>query len=163
MSKASKLKGRYLRIFTGEYGTDESALLPLALCTDTTVTLTADTEDEKTKDDSIAASPEVTATSWEASAETLYSLNGDGLDIVTAKLIEIFNAGQQVPVVIGAPTNYSDGDKPSEGWTNPYADDGALKGTAIITNLEASAPVDGSATCSITFTGVGTLTLVTSE
>lgn len=161
MAKASRLKGRNLMIFTGENGTDEDALVPLALCTNTTVTFTAETEDEKTKDDSIAANPEVTSTSWEATSEMLYAYDGGDIQLVTTELVEMFNAAAQVPVIIGIPTNKSDGDVPDAGWTVPASTEGSMAGTAIITSLEIDAPVEGKATCSITFTGVGSLDLIT--
>lgn len=150
VGKASKIKGKKMMIFV-----DGKAI---ALCTNSTLSISVDTGNNKTKDDGFASSPEPTGMSWDMKSENFASSDASRtLDQTSSALADMLLTQRLVDVAFGIPSNASDGELPDAGWTAPKTD--VYTGKAYVTNFEVTADVGDYAKCSITLTGVGDLKL----
>lgn len=131
-----------------------TSLIPVALSTNCTISLTANTADSATKDDGIFAASDVSGISWEISNESLHTVETRSIDWTYDTLFDKMVAGSPVDVCFGVPSNANTTGIPNVGWTSP----GTYTGKAIISSLELNGPVDGNATVSISLTGYGALT-----
>lgn len=151
MAQARKVKGKNFLIFVGGKA--------LALTTDTTLTLSAETADASSKDDGIWQKQDVGSMSWQAQNTSFYSVEEDRTaDVVGAQLMQTMLAGEPVDITVGVPTNASNDEVPEEGWTAPTTAFGTYKGKGIITELEIQGTNGEMATCSMTVQGYGQLT-----
>lgn len=101
-------------------------------------------------------SQDVDTLSWTITAEHFYAETADGKKF--ADLFAYYSAGTELDLKFGIAADSTNG-VPSGGWAAP-ATGTVLTGKAIITSLDVSAPVDDNASCSVTFTGKGPLTVV---
>lgn len=147
--KAKKVDGKDILIFIGGKA--------IALTTDTTLSLKADTQDTSSKDDGIDGEKEITQLNWSASNDSYYSADERTADVVGDDLMDAFWKREVVEVVVGTPTNKSDSEVPTEGWTAPTIS-GGWKGKAIITTFDLKATNGQKATCSLSLEGIGRLT-----
>ena len=153
-TQATKVRGKDLMLFL----TDGETTKAIALVTNSTISITANTNEYKTKDDTEDSAPEVESISWEATSESMYSVE-KGLDAqhTADSLIKIMLAKKLIGVALAqtsaAGTNTS---VPAGGWTEK---DGAflISGKAFITSLEVTATNGEYANVSITLTGKGSL------
>ena len=130
-----------------------TTLIPVALSTNCTISMTAETSDSGTKDDGIFAAANVSGITWEISNESLHTVESRTIDWTYDTLFEKMVAGNPVDVCFGVPTNANTTGVPDAGWTSP----GTYTGKATITSLELNGPVDGDATVSVSLTGYGAL------
>ena len=147
--KAKKVDGKDILIFIGGKA--------VALTTDTSLSLKADTQDTSSKDDGIDGEKEITQLSWSANNDSYYSADERTADVVGDDLMDAFWKREVIDVVVGTPTNKSDSEVPEGGWTVPTTSNG-WKGKAIITSFELKATNGQKATCSISLEGIGRLT-----
>lgn len=129
----------------------------IALATNHSLTISADTKETSSKDNGGKwQSSEVGILSWSMKSENLFSSEGNA-GITYQTLFEKMIARTPVTLVFALEKDYETkaDEVPTEGWT-PKTGFG-YSGSAIITNLEVSAPNDDKATFSVDFTGVGEL------
>lgn len=148
--KATQLRGRQLMVFIN----NGTASIPVALSTNCTISMNAETTDSKTKDDGIFSAADISGINWEITNESLHTVEARTIDWTYDTLFAKMVAAQPVTVVFGVPTNANTTGVPQAGWTSP----GTYTGEALITSLELNGPVDADATVSISLTGVGSLT-----
>ena len=148
--KATQLRGRQLMVFISNGQTT----LPVALSTNCTITMNAETTDSKTKDDGIFSASNISGITWEITNESLHTVESRTIDWTYDALFEKMTEAQPVDVVFGVPTNANTTGVPEAGWTSP----GTYTGKALITSLELNGPVDGDATVSLSLSGYGPLT-----
>lgn len=151
MAQAKKIRGKNFLIFV-----DGKAL---ALTTETTLALTGETQDGTTKDDGIWQAQDIAAMSWQAQNSSFYSADKDyTAGVVGAKLMELMLAAEPVDIVVGVPTNASNGEVPEAGWTQPEEGTyGTFSGKGVITELQLTGNVGEMAQCSMTVEGYGQL------
>lgn len=129
----------------------------LAYATSHTLTMTAETSAISTKDHGINTSNNVTALSWEVTAENLFT--DDEFDM----LDELYQLGEPIDIVLAKVSNFS-----TKGLVSTGGDVQAWQfdahnyrtGKAIISNLSVNANAGENATYSITLTGTGALTKI---
>lgn len=149
--KAKKINGKDLLIFIGGKA--------VALTTDTSLSLRADTVDAATKDDGLYDNQEIGKLGWSATNDSYYAVDSDAdAGKVGEELIDAMLAAEPVEVIWGSPANATKEDLPDGGWTVPT--DNAYKGTAIITQLDIKATNGQKATCSLSLQGQGPLTKI---
>lgn len=159
--KLSKIRGKHLMLFVGTAAGTRKAI---ALCTNSTLSLSAETEDIQTKDDAMAANPEISYISWEATSENYYTVGTETVQATSDMLMSLMINKTPVYVSFGQANNASDSDVPEGGWLD--ADITAIQpqyyeGIGLITSLEITAQNGEYATCNMTITGKGALTVVT--
>lgn len=133
----------------------------IALATNHTLTISADTKETSSKDSGGKwQTSEAGVLSWTMKSENLFSAEGTA-GLTYQALFEKMIARKPVDLVFSLEGNSTDLDDnkkdevPTTGWT---AKSGfGYTGKALITNLEANAPNGDNATFTIDFTGVGEL------
>ena len=146
------IKGSDLMVFVGGKS--------IALATSHSLTISADTKETSSKDSGGKwQTSEVGTLNWSMKSENLFSAEGtDGetYDALFSKMI----ARTPVTLVFALEKDYENkaDEVPSTGWT--AATGMGYTGSAIITNLEISAPNGDNATFSVDFTGVGAISKV---
>ena len=156
------IKGGDLMVFVGNKS--------IALATNHTLTISADTKETSSKDSGGKwQTSEVGTLSWSMKSENLFSANSDDKGETYATLFEKMIAREKVTLVFaleGNSPNLENGKldavptDASTGFWKPQKNMG-YTGSAIITNLEANAPNGDNATFTVDFTGVGELKKVT--
>lgn len=144
MAKAKKVKGKDLMIFVNDKA--------IALATNHTLKLTAETGDSSTKDSGDWGDEEITKMTWEATSENLCSAD-EGANSYE-QMLDLMLAREPVEVKVGIPTNATNDEVPEGGWTVPQKYYG---GTALITDIQLNAQNGDNATMSITLAGKGQL------
>lgn len=144
MAKAKKLKGKDLMVFVNDKA--------IALATNHTLKLTAETGDSSTKDSGDWGDEEITKMTWEATSENLCS--ADESVNSYEQLLDLMLTREPVEVKVGIPTNITNDEVPEEGWTVPQKYYG---GSALITDIQLNAQNGDNATMTITLTGKGQL------
>lgn len=124
----------------------------LALATNHTLDLQADTTETSSKDSGIWADAEVSKLRWTASSENFI----EGLEGDYAALVEAWRTKKVLDVVTAVPTNISENPVPEGGWLPPSTG-GGYTGKAVITGITLNAPETGNATMSISLMGKGEL------
>lgn len=135
----------------------------IALATSHSLDITINTADTTTKDsDGKFLQNETTTIQWSLQSENLCSFGTDGSD--TQTVLDLALVGTPVTVVFGLVTPL-DAVVPTGGFTvnSTASDKFAYTGSAIITSISVSANNGEKATYSVTFTGTGALTKVTTE
>ena len=145
MAQAKKLKGKDLMLFVKGKA--------IALATNHTLKLTADTSDSSTKDSGQWGDEEITKMSWEVTSENVCSADAD-VNSYEA-MLDLMIAGEPVDVKFGIPANISPNEVPDGGWTAPTTYYG---GSALIKSVDVNAPNGENATMSISLGGKGQLT-----
>lgn len=139
----------------------------IALATNHTLTISADTKETSSKDSGGKwQTSEAGVLSWTMKSENLFSAEGNA-GVTYQTLFDKMIARTPVELVFsleGDSTSLDDSKLdavPTAGWT---AKSGfGYTGSAIITNLEANAPNGENATFTVDFTGVGELKKVTAS
>lgn len=153
MAKRKKLKGKDFMIFVGTKA--------IALATNHTLSLNAETSDTSSKDDGIWSDAEITGMNWEATSESIGAASeSDAVDISYEELFDMCMAGEPVDIISGIPKNKTKDGVPDEGWTVPDSvspTTAYYKGKALITSVKLNAPDGENSSISATFTGVGKL------
>lgn len=144
MAKAKKVKGKDLMAFVNDKA--------IALATNHTLKLTAETGDSSTKDSGDWGDEEITKMTWEATSENLCSAD-EGANSYE-QMLDLMLAREPVEVKVGIPTNATNDEVPEGGWTVPQKYYG---GTALITDIQLNAQNGDNATMSITLAGKGQL------
>lgn len=153
MAYRKAVRGKNLMIFI-----DDKAI---ALSTACGLDLTADTEETSSKDSGNWKDFDVTMLSFTGSTDVLVSAiasDSDTADLAHKELFAKFVSMEPVDLVFGeiVDRTNSNNDRPDLGWAEPS--DNGYAGSALITALSFSAPVDGKATMTISFQGTGALT-----
>lgn len=153
MAKRKALKGKDFMVFVGGKA--------IALATNHTLGLNAETSDTSSKDDGIWSDSEITSMAWTASSESIGApTEGEEVDISYEELLDLFLAGEPVDLICGIPKNKSNDGVPEGGWQVPDSSSPSLthyKGKALITSVEMTGGSKDNATISASFTGVGKL------
>lgn len=154
------IKGAYLMAFVKV----ADAVKAIAMAKSHTLKVSTDTK-ETTSKDSGGKFQEVEAgiTSWEATSENAYTLQGDENPGLTYDdLLDLQLAQTPVTLVLGMASQHQGAtpvdNVPSSGWTPGT---GCRTGEAIITSLELNMPNNDKASFTVTFTGTGPLTKYT--
>lgn len=153
-AQATKIKGKDLMLFITNNGVTKA----LALVTNTTLSITANTNEYKTKDDTSESNPEITSVSWEATSESMYAVEaGQDAQITANEVIKAMLAKTLIGVAI-AETSQSGKDVsvPTGGWKQKDASF-TMSGNGYITSFQLTASNEDYATVSITITGKGPL------
>lgn len=152
------IKGKDLMVFVGGKS--------IALATNHTLEITANTTDTTTKDTGGRwTDSEVSTMGWTVSSENLVSLAGtDGK--TTIDIMDLALAGEKVEVIFSLANPLSssvDGGVVPTGGFVPTSTAGDVKysGYAIITSVNINAQNGEKASYNTTFTGVGALTKTT--
>ena len=144
MAQAKKLKGKDLMLFVSDKA--------IALATNHTLKLTADTSDSSTKDAGQWGDEEVTKMSWEVTSENVCSADEDVNSYET--MLDLMIKAEPVDVKFGIPANITSDEVPEGGWTGPTTYYG---GKALIKSVDVNAPNGENATMSVTLGGKGKL------
>lgn len=137
----------------------------IALATSCQLSMTANIDETKTKDDAMGPAGEFESLSWTMSSDNVVGVN-EGLDTIQythLELARIMHAGEKVVVEFSPVADY-EGAIPDEDWARgdlPAV--GTYTGKALIDNLSLTAPVEGDATLSVNFRGVGPLSIEGSD
>lgn len=139
----------------------------IAMATNHTLTISTETNEISNKDIGAGnwAANNIKRFSWEASSDNMYTISAyrQLFSLMTSKtkVLLTFGISPQDELVAGdASTGFADWT-----WTNPansaaVGTDCTLQGYAYITSLDVQAPNDDNATFSVTFTGVGELSML---
>ena len=153
MSKRKALKGKDLMVFVGGKA--------VALATNHTLSLNAETSDTSSKDDGMWSEAELTGMSWSASSESIGSTSEtSSVDISYDELVDLWLAAKPVDLIVGIPKNASMDGVPEEGWTVPDSTSPSqthYKGKTLITSVELNAPNKENTSITAQFQGVGKL------
>lgn len=148
MEKAKSLKGKDLMLWIGGK--------VVALSKSCDVSLSMATTDENTKDDGDWDASGVGTKSWTVNNESVDSADARRTnDMVYGDLFDLFVAGTPVEVTVGLPTNASDNDYPTEGWTEPINGDNVYGGNALITSLNRKGDKGDNVNVTVSLKGVG--------
>lgn len=138
----------------------------IAMATNHTLSLSTETNEISNKDIGSGAwtANSIKRFSWEVSSDNMFTMKA------YKKLFETMTNKTLVTLTFGKPSQdelATDASANFAGWTwvNPSTgthaeDDVVMQGKAYITNLDLQAPNDDNATFSVTFTGVGELTML---
>ena len=148
------IAGKDIMIFFKFDGTARA----LALASNHTLDLQADTTETSSKDSGSWADSEVSKLRWTASSENFI----EGLEGDYAALVEAWRTKAVVDIVTAVPTNISESPVPEGGWLPPTTG-GGYTGKALISSVTLNAPSEGNATMSISLTGKGELKPLTVE
>lgn len=133
----------------------------IALSKSCNINLNANTGDADTKDDGLWGANEITSLAWDMSNESVDSADADrSNDLVYDDLFDAMVAGEPVVVTFGKPVNASDSGVPTAGWTAPTT---GYTGKALITSLGRSGAKGSNASVTVSLTGVGPLTRMTTS
>ena len=150
-------KGKKLMIWvkgaTGDYTS-------IGYCTNHTLSTSASTISVSHKDLADVSGgkwddQDVDTFTWSITSENFYAETAEGKTF--AELWAFYTGGTVLDIKFGTAANSATG-APTGGWAAPTTGT-ILTGKAIITSLDVNAPVDDNATCSITFTGKGPLSI----
>lgn len=148
-----KIKGKSLMI--------RIAGRTIALATSCQLSMTANIDETKTKDDAVGPAGEFESLSWTMSSDNIVGVNEEltTIQYTHLELARIMHSGEKVVVEFSPVADY-EGAVPSGDWTagNTLAV-GTYSGKALIDNLSLTAPGEGDATLSVNFRGVGPLTI----
>lgn len=144
MAKSKALKGKDLMIFMNGKA--------IALATNHTLNLSAETSDTSSKDSGVWTESEITGMNWTASSESVCSADED-VNSYEAMLDAMLKM-EIVPIKLGIPANISKDEMPEGGWTEPQKYYG---GNALITGIDITATNKENATMTVNLTGVGQL------
>lgn len=135
----------------------------IALSTSCSLNTTTQIVDSKTKDDAVGPAGEFDFVDWNGSSENMVGYNEDvTTELVYESLMELQLSGTPVELSMDLVTDYK-GKIPTGGWSVDEAANQAFAaygGKALIESVNLSAPVDGNATISVNFKGVGPLSKV---
>ena len=140
----------------------------IAMATNHTLTISTETNEISNKDIGSGnwAANNIKRFSWEASSDNMYTISA------YKKLFQLMTSKTKVTLTFGIPSSDSliagDASTGFADWTwqdpstgsRPVGEDCTLQGYAYITSLDVQAPNDDNATFSVTFTGVGELSLM---
>lgn len=140
----------------------------IAMATNHTLTISTETNEISNKDlgSGTWAASSIKRFSWEASSDNMYTISA------YKKLFQLMTNKTKVTLTFGVPSSDSliagDASTGFADWTwqdpstgsRPSGDDCTLQGEAYITSLDVQAPNDDNATFSVTFTGVGQLSIL---
>lgn len=138
----------------------------IAMATNHTLTLSTETNEISNKDLGAGnwTANSIRRFSWEVSSDNMFTMKA------YKKLFETMTNKTLVTLTFGKPSQDTLVEDPSANfadwtWSNPSTgtttgDDVVMQGQAYITNLDLQAPNDDNATFSVTFTGVGELTML---
>ena len=102
MAKAKKVKGKDLMVFVNDKA--------IALATNHTLKLTAETGDSSTKDSGDWGDEEITKMTWEATSENLCSADESANSY--EQMLDLMLAREPVEVKVGIPTNATNDEVP---------------------------------------------------
>ena len=152
------VKGKKLMIWVkgsdGEYAS-------IGFCTNHTLSTSASTINVSHKDLADAGNSgkwedaDIDTLTWSITSENFYAETSEGKTF--ADLFAYYSAGTVLDIKFGTAASSTTG-VPSGGWVAPSSGT-VLSGKAIITSLDINSPVDDNASCSVTFTGKGALTI----
>lgn len=151
-------KGKKLMIWVKDSSGDYTSI---GFCTNHTLSTSASTINVSHKDLADAGSSgkwddaDLDTLSWTITSENFYAETAEGKTF--KDLFAYYSAGTVLDIKFGTAVTSTTG-VPTGGWVAP-ASGNVLSGKAIITSLDLNAPVDDNASCSITFTGKGALTI----
>ena len=135
----------------------------IALSTSCSLNTTTQIVDSKTKDDAVGPAGEFDFVDWNGSSENMVGYNEDvTTELVYESLMELQLAGTVVELSMDLVADYK-GKVPTAGWSVDEAGNkayAAYGGRALIESVSLNAPVDGNATISVNFKGVGPLSKV---
>lgn len=135
----------------------------IALSTSCSLNTTTQIVDSKTKDDAVGPAGEFDFVDWNGSSENVVGYNEDvATELVYDSLMDLQLSGTPVELSMDLVADYK-GKIPAGGWSVDEATNQAYasrSGKALIENVNLSAPVDGNATISVNFKGVGPLSKV---
>lgn len=153
----NRVSGRDLRIFLDkEGGTDVKTAKTILYATSCELSITGQTEKSIDKDSPKTGITELSSTEWTMTTNNLVSSDLADFDALIDKLQD----GTEVTVAFCLVSNASDeGVDTVSAWN---AGKGRF-GKAVITNFSSSAPAEGKATFTATFTGNGKLRKYTPE
>lgn len=152
------IKGRELMVFVS--GT--TGLHTIALATNHTLTINADSIDASNKDAGAWNKQNTSKLSWEMSTENLFSYNSGATQITYDKLFQSMVACEELTLVFALASGNTGateaGGLVSGDWGNQAP---KYSGKAVITSLELNAADGDMASFSATFTGSGPLAKIT--
>lgn len=131
----------------------------IAMATNHTLNLNAETSEISSKDSGLWGDEKVTRLRWDASSDSF--VDGLGLTGSFATLFNLWKAGEPVTVSLAVPSNLAaavDGEVPAGGWAEPST--GQYEGQALITSVSLNTPHDGDATMSVSMRGIKGLAVV---
>lgn len=147
-----KIKGKALQLRVNDK--------TIALSTSCSLNTTTQVTDSKTKDDANGPAGEFDFVDWSANSENVVGANENVTnEMVYAELMELQLAGTAIDLSLELMANAT-GKIPQGGWTPDAATNKAFVaygGKALIESVNLSAPVDGTATVSVSFKAVGPL------
>ena len=141
----TKQRGHYIQLWVNGKA--------IALATNHSLSVTSNTDNTSTKDDSIAQTVTVIGTSWTMSCDAVLTGSADSVSQTFDSLFTMQKAGDSIPVKWAK--HALDTPMPTGGWEVPTKD--YYEGNAVITQLDQQAPNEGNATISVQFTGDGDL------
>ena len=128
----------------------------IAFATSHTLSISGDTVDTSSKDHGIYGSSEVNKITWEITSENLYT------DSSYDKLFEKMIARSPIVVYFGSKKETDPDKTVADGDYTNWSGSKGYTGKAYITSLTANANTGENATFSVTFTGCGKISKVTS-
>lgn len=141
----------------------------VAFATNHTLSISADTADSTSHKDARAGWIErtVNTLSWEVTSENLYALDDNCEGNSFEDIFDLLANKSIITLRFGIPSNQvfdNDGNAtvptvPDGGWTGAKVN--YYQGEAYISNLELNAPCGENATFTVTFSGTGAITKVT--
>lgn len=135
----------------------------IALSTSCSLNTTTQIIDSKTKDDAVGPAGEFDFVDWNGSSENVVGYNEDvATELVYDSLMDLQLSGTPVELSMDLVVDYK-GKIPAGGWSVDEVTNQAYasrSGKALIESVNLSAPVDGNATISVNFKGVGPLNRV---
>lgn len=151
-------KGKKLMIWVKDASGDYTSI---GFCTNHTLSTSASTISVSHKDLADAGSSgkwddaDLDTLSWTITSENFYAETCEGKTF--KDLFAYYSAGTVLDIKFGTAVTSTTG-VPTGGWVAPTSGT-VLSGKAIITSLDINAPNEDNASCSITFTGKGALTV----
>lgn len=151
-------KGKKLMIWVKDASGDYTSI---GFCTNHTLSTSASTINVSHKDLADAGSSgkwddqDLDTLSWTITSENFYAETAEGKTF--KDLFAYYSAGTVLDIKFGTAVTSTTG-VPTGGWAAPTSGT-VLSGKAIITSLDINSPVDDNASCSVTFTGKGALTV----
>lgn len=161
MARASKIKGGHLMMYISETEADlkTGTYVSIALATNHTLNLSADSQDTSNKDEGGGdwASNEASTLSWTLDTENMMALDGQGKNF--DDLFDYFSKKKTLYIAFGERAGEAGEDVKSGGWTPDTTTSGKANytGSCQITSLTVNAQNGEYANYTATFTGVGAL------
>lgn len=135
----------------------------IALATNCQLSMNANIEETKTKDNAVGPAGEFESLSWTMSSNNIVGMN-EGLDNLQVTHLELSRkmiAGEKLELEF-TPVAEPNGSIPVEDWGSKEDTTGVIgvyTGVALIESLSLDAPAEGDAKLDVSFRGVGPLTI----